>query len=366
MQVVLQIIGTIFVLLALADIFLTVLHPRAESSVLSISVARTVWWLFRVAAWKTKRRDRFLSYGGPMVVVTIIGVWVALLLIGFALISWPALGSAIQVEQGKTPTDFITAMYYAGFSLTTLGTGDLTPQTAFHRLLSILQSALGFSVLTLTLSYVTSVYGNLTSRKAFALSLHHSTADTADSTELLARLAADNNVNTLHQDLSEIAQHLMRFLESNNSYPVLLYFRYRQTYYALPRVLYLTMDVATLLKSALDQDKYRSVTHSSGATELWFGGNHLLKELCYTLLPTVHAQSEAFQEKLWRSHYYQALERLQVEGITTVADVEAGADCYVSMRRQWEPYLAKVIKYMAYEPSQIAPAEFDEPIRKCG
>lgn len=353
MPVFLQAIGTVFILLALADIFLTVLHPRAESSVLSIPVARGVWWLFRGTAPRTEHRDRFLSYSGPTIIVTIIAMWVVLLLIGFGLIVWSALGTAIQMEQGKTPTDFITAVYYVGFALTTLGTGDLAPQTAFHRLLIILKSVLGFSVLTLTLSYVTSIYSNLTSRKTFALSLHHSTADTADSAELLARLAADNNVNTLNQDISDIAQNLMQLLESNNSYPVLLYFRYRQVYYALPRVLYLTMDLATLINSALDQEKYRSITHSAGAAELWFGSQHLLEELCHTLLPRVRVPLQEAQESQWREHYYQALERLQLEGITITADPEAGVESYLSMRRQWATYLAKLIKYMAYAPDQI-------------
>jgi hypothetical protein len=220
MQILWQIIGILLVLIAVADIYLTVLHPRADSSLLSVPVARGIWQLFRsIAQGLTKRGDRFLSYGGPTIIVTIITVWILLLLLGFALIIWPALGTAIQAEQGETSTDFATAIYYAGFSLATLGTGDLTPQTTTYRLLMVLKSILGFAVFTLTLSYVTSVYSNLTSRNTFALSLHHRSANTADSIELLARLSEDDNVNTLHQDISKIAQNLIGLLESNHSYP---------------------------------------------------------------------------------------------------------------------------------------------------
>lgn len=145
MQIILIGAGTILVLLALADIFLTVLHPRSESSVLSIPVARGVWWLFLYTTPRKKRRDRILSYGGPAIIVAIMGVWVLLLLLGFALIVWPALGTAIQVDDGKTPTDFFAAIYYVGFALTTLGTGDLAPQTSVQRLLIVLQSILGYT-----------------------------------------------------------------------------------------------------------------------------------------------------------------------------------------------------------------------------
>lgn len=359
MQLIIKVAGTILVLIALADIYLTVLHPRAESSLLSTSVARGVWWVFRfVARQLPKRGEKLLSYSGPTIIVVIITLWILLMLIGFALIVWPALGSAVRLEQGETPTDFATAIYYAGYSLATLGTGDITPQTGGYRLLIILKSILGFSVFTLTLSYVTSVYSNLTTRNTFALSLHHRTADTADSLELLARLAADNRVDTLHQDMAEIAQHLTRLLESNNSYPVLFHFRYRQTYYALPRILYLTMDLATLTQSALNPKQYRSITHSSGAAELWFGGMHLLEEVCKTLMPRVKVPSQKPYEDRWRSHYYRALERLQAEGIEIVTDPEAGAERYVALRHQWAANLAKLIKYMGYSTCDICPAEF--------
>ncbi|MBD0336559.1 MAG: two pore domain potassium channel family protein [Cyanobacteria bacterium Co-bin13] len=358
MHVLLQIVGAVLVLAALADIYTTVLHPRAESSWLSIFVARSVWRLFRSAGLGLpQRRDSFLSYGGPTIIVVVISVWV-LLLLGFSLMIWPGLGTAIQAEQGETPTDFATAIYYSGFFLATLGTGDLAPKTAAYRLLMVLKAILGFSVFTLTLSYVLSVYNTLTSRNTFALGLHHRTADTADSTELLARLAADNNVDTLHQDISEIAQNLMGLLESNNSYPVLLYFRYPQAYYALPRIAYLSLDIATLIKSALDSEQYRSVANSSGAAELWFGGLHLLEELCQALLPKVWVQAQEVNEPMWRDHYYQALERLKAEGIKTVENPVEGADAYVSMRHQWATNLARLTKYLAYEPDRISPAEY--------
>lgn len=281
-----------------------------------------------------------------------------MLLLGFALIVWVGLGTGIQAEQGETPTDFITALYYAGFSLSTLGIGDLAPQTASYRLLMVLKSMLGFSAVTLTISYTLAIYSNLTSRNAFALSLHHRTADTANSIELLARLAAANNTNNLNQDISEIARNVMQILESNNSYPVLFFFRYRQKYYALSRIAYLTLDVATLIKSTLDYEQYRSIIDSSSTAELWFSGNHLVKELCQTLLPKVRVLPQEMDESLWREHYYQALERLKTEGIVVVNDPEAGADLYISMRREWAPYLAKLLNYMAYEPGSILSGEY--------
>ncbi|MBE9109753.1 two pore domain potassium channel family protein [Nodosilinea sp. LEGE 07298] len=308
MQIFLQFVGTGLVLVSLADIFLTVLHPRSESNLLSMLVARIVWGLFRaVAQGLPKQRDRILSYGGATIIVTLTGAWILMLLIGFALIVWPGLGTAIQMTPGETPTDFVTALYYSGFSLTTLGTGDLIPTTATYRFLMVLKSFLGFSIFTLVLSYVLAVYGALNSRNTFALSLHHRTADSADPAELLRRLATGNDLSTLNQNITDIAEKLISLVELNNSYPLLLYFRYRQPYYALARIIYLVIDAATLTKSALDQDYYSPIINSSGIAEIWHGGQHLLDGLNNAIPVRDKLSSQAPSESFWREHYYHAL-----------------------------------------------------------
>lgn len=350
----LQLVGIGLVLVSLADIFLTVLHPRAESSLLSMLVARGMWCFFRAVAQEVpKQRDRILSYGGSTIIVTIIGVWVLLLLIGFSLIIWPGLGTAIQSVGETTPTDFGTALYFTGFALTTLGTGDLFPTTNLYRFLMTLQSLLGFSIFTLALSYVLAVYGALTSRNTFALNLHYRSASSADSVELLRRLATGNDLNILHQNIADIAQNLSSLLELNNSYPLLLYFHYRQPYYALARIIYLVMDTATLIKSTLDQGYYSSIIRSSGVAEIWHGGLHLLNELSRELLRKEKISLQELSEPFWEEHYYRALEQLKSEGIKITDDPKTGAEIYVSLRHQWAADLARLVAYTDYRPSQI-------------
>lgn len=355
MNVLAQAAGVILILLALIDIYLTVLHPRIDSSLLSVPIARVTWQLFRYIARAIlpKKRHQLISYGGSTIVVVVVATWILLLILGFALISWTGLGTAIQASQDQTPTDFITALYYSSFSLTTLGTGDLVPQTSTHRLLVVTEAALGFSTFTLTITYILSVYSALIRRNTFALSLHHRTNNTADPAELLARLAADNNLNNIQQDISNIARDLIYLLESQNTYSVLLYFRFRQTYYALPRIIYLSMDLVTLIKSALDTEKYRSVVESAAVTELWCGGLHLLEEVCNALLPKARSKMKEQSEQIWREHYDRAVERLKTEGIQTASDSKASAALYISLRHEWEPYLSKLMNYMEYDRREI-------------
>lgn len=273
-----KVAGAGLVVLALIDIYFTVLYPRSHRGVLSAPLSRGMWRLFRLASrttsfsrdcFRSRRKytgtspkrgprtgrgfslhegyslwkgfadaiasgipdgkgDRLLAHNGPTLLIAIVVVWVSLLISGFTLIAWPELGQAIQANQGPTPTDFATALYYSGYALTTLGTGDIVPKTGFYRLLMILETFIGLSSLTLTLTYFQSVYSALIRRNTFALSLQHRTAGTADSAELLARLEPREDSHGARQDLAAIAKDLLDILESDHTYPVLHYFRFQE------------------------------------------------------------------------------------------------------------------------------------------
>jgi hypothetical protein len=358
MKLLVQIVGVVLVTVSLVDIYLTVLFPRFGSSLLSLLLGKAMWRCFRliarIAPWKD---EMVLAHSGPMLIIATVIVWVCLLIFGFALIIWPELGTTIQSSDGWTETDFMTALYYSGFSLTTLGTGDITPKGGFQQLLMILEAAVGFSIFTLTITYLLSIYSALIRRNTFALSLHHRSAGTADAAEILARLGSSGELSGVQQDISNMARDLINLLESQHSYPALLYFRFRQTYYALPRILLLTMDTATLMKTALNADKYRSVVHSTALAELWGGSQQLLIELSKFFLPKSHVNNNQSLEDVWRKRYYYAVEKFRDEGIEITADLETGASLYVSLRRKWNPILVGLTHYMGYSWSEIAPFE---------
>lgn len=351
-----QVIGTGLVILALADIYLTVLYPRGQRGIISVPLAQGLWQFFRFGARTTrKQRDRILSYMGPTLLVTTVAMWVLLLLVGFALICWSALGNEIQMEGGNTPTDFATAIYYSGYSLVTLGTGDITPRTSTYRLLIVLESVLGFSVFTMTLTYLQSVYNQLIQRNIFALSLHHRTGKTADAAAMLTRLGSSGSFDSsTRQDLTNIAQNLLNLLESNHSYPALGYFRLQESYYALARIIFLAMDTVTLIRSALDEETYHSLICSAAVKNLEESGMQFLAELSELFLPSDASRFKMQPEQIWRSRYYRAVALLAAEGITTVADLKAGADLYVALRHQWNPNLIALARYLEYEWSAIA------------
>jgi len=200
-----RVVGVVLALAVGEDIFYTVLFPGSGRGVLRVPLGRGVWRLFRLAARAVpRRRDRLRAYSGPVLVTVNVAAWVLLLATGFAFIDWSALGSAIRASSGPTPTGFATALYYSAYALTTLGTGDIVAKTSLYRLLMVAEAALGFSTITLILTYFLSVYSALTRRDTFALSLQYRAAGTGDAAELLARLGPGGDFGGATQTVGDV------------------------------------------------------------------------------------------------------------------------------------------------------------------
>ena len=341
---------------------MTVLYPRTGKTVLSSKLSKGVWELFRLLSRVPfKKSKSVLAYCGPTLLVVIVVFWVTCFLLGFALLIWPALGYGIQASEGDTPRDFATAVYYSGFTLTTLGVGDLVAKNAFWRLVTVAESAVGFSTITVALAYILSVYSALIRRNAFASSLFHRSAGEASAVALLIRLKGAGKFESALSEISTLTRDVLFLLESYHAYPVLHYFRFRDPRYSLARMGLIILDLATLIATALDPEEYKTFISSATISELDSGGHELLTALADSFL--VERQLDQPESPLeWRSWYYSSIKALRQNGIKTIADVESGADRYVEARRGWDYLVRAFAQYMDYEWRQVAPAEYGVPL----
>jgi hypothetical protein len=353
--------GSALVLLSLADVFLTVLYVRSGTSLISDRLARWAWRAFRAAdRWVPDDCHRVMSYGGASILLLIIAVWVILLVVGFALITWPNLGTGVRSASGPTPHGPAAALYFAGANLATAGSGDLIPATPGMRLVAVVCPLIGMSVITLTLTYLLQVYQALMRRNTFALRLHFATRRTGDAAELIAGLGAGGNFAGARGDLGALARELVNLYESHHFFPMLLFFRFRDPHYALSRMTTITMDAATLIRSALDGEKYAPLRDCAASTTLWEGGTQLLQEMARVLLPQTCGRPgeppDPATADRWRAHYRAAAARLREAGIRTAPDESAGAEQYVHLRSKWDVALRSFASYMDYAPAERDPA----------
>jgi hypothetical protein len=360
-----QLVGALLILAVLTDIFLTVLYARIGSGIISHRVACLMWWIFRTVAKPMRRwRNYVLSVCGPSILVVMVALWVVTLVCGMAMIIHPALGKQIRAPSGPTETDFATAFYVAGTSMTTAGSGDLAPRTPGFRIFYTFCSFLGISIITLTLTYLLEIYNSLQSRNTFALKLHITTAQTGDAAELLAGVGAQGRFDIGYPHLANLAAEMATFNESHHFYSALFYFRFAESHYAISRLLLVVLDTVSLIKSGLNDHDYEWLKESAAVTQLWKAAMDLATMLAAAFLPNGmpgiqdNQAPEPDEQTIqrWKQRYFAGLRRLRQAGITTTADESVGAENYATLRAQWDKYVIAFADHMAHDLANIDPA----------
>jgi ion channel len=355
-----QLAGIALILLSVSDVFMTVLYVRAGTGPMSHRLARRAWGLARWLAHALPQRskDTFLTFFGPAFLVALTTVWVGLAIVGFSLITWPYLGKGVTSQIGPTPTDFLTAFYFAGGSMSTMGGGDLRAVSPAFKCLAVMMSVLGVSLVTLIVTYIIQVYTALQHRNALALGLHHACGGTGDAATLLARLGAADDFAVASSELSSLATQITSNYESHHFYSVLIYFRFREPQYALGRTALIVLELVSLIDSGLNEERHGWFERSASVTQVREGGMHVLTELAGTYLPggppAVGEQDETVTRK-WRERYHAALDYLSRCGVSVTPDPQRGAERYVELRRQWDSYVMALAHYLENTPEQVDP-----------
>lgn len=162
-----SILGVVVILATLRDIFHELFHPSGTGSI-SGRLMRTNWRVFRSVSL---RRQSLLNLAGPTTMLLVIGGWTVLLAVGWSLLLWPFLPEGFLLSTGLEPAEnagFLDALYLSTVTLTTLGYGDITPVSAALRMLAPIEALIGFALLTVSISWLLSIYPVLSRHRSLA------------------------------------------------------------------------------------------------------------------------------------------------------------------------------------------------------
>ena len=351
-----QILGLLLGIAVLLDIFLIVLHARADTGIVSRWISMPTWrGLVAMSRSMGPRKGPFLSYAGPIILVLVIATWFVLLTLASALIIHPALGTGIKALAGETPTDFGTALYIAGHSLDFVGGTEFHPETPAWRLFFLTTSIIGVALVPLIITYLLEVYSSLRERNRLGLKVHLHSAETGDAAEVIAALGPQGRFETGYVVLAEWAAEVTEVKESHHFHPILFYFRFAEPYYTVSRSSMTALDTVTLLKTALDENEFGWLKHSAAVEQLHLSTVLELKTLLKAFVPEADLNSTPppHLHDQWRRRYAAAVERLRKAGIKTS---EAGAEEYVSLRSKWDRYIELLAPEFALEQEEVDPA----------
>lgn len=220
-------LGVAAVVWALADIFQSVIVPRAPRLRYRISfiVWRGSWRVWPRAGRllyprNAAMREEFLATFAPFTLIVMLVAWVVVLVFGYGAIFW-----GLRYGLAPPAASYGDAAYFAGTSLLTLGFGDIVARQGFARVVALFAAATGFGVFSIVTAYLFALFGTFQRRESFIVAFS-ARAGTPPSGVALFEIAARTQTPLGVQSAMRDAQDwIAALMESHLAYPVLAFFR---------------------------------------------------------------------------------------------------------------------------------------------
>ena len=246
--------GVIVLLVSLSDVLRAVLHID-DRGFLGAAIQARVWRASLAVArrWPGSRRSS-LALAGPLMIVATLSVWIALFIIGFALIFWPQLHHFRSADEFAVLT-FFDALYFSGVTGTVLGYGDLTPLTPGLQILAFVEAGLGFALLTGIVTFLISIMTGVAARNALAVRLDGESGGTGDGTELAVRCLRYESVDDFRSRLQSLLSEVHEVQEKMRQFPMLELYQRSRTAERDPDLMLATfVDAALASRIAAQQE----------------------------------------------------------------------------------------------------------------
>lgn len=350
--------GVLLLLLVAADVYATILDDRPRIGPLGDTLNRIVWRAGHAIAFRLSRqnRHRFLNLIGPLLMPALIAVYLVALTLGFAFIYHPRLVTQFRLATGFGRPLFWDALYFSGVTLTTIGYGDIIPQSRSMRLLAVCEAATGVALISLAITYLITVYGALQRKRIVALSFYHQAREGANVAGFIEHHFVAGRFRGLAVFMRTAVRDLQELMESHIELPILHYFHPVEVYKSMPRVLFLNLEVCAVVRSCLDERTYPETCDDPEVRNLEASARHVLSEFVKALSLDGGRQRRAatFAEaSRWKFRYEQTLRQLEAAGIKTKSERGAGWEEYRANREEWEEPLLRFARHLGYDWDEV-------------
>ncbi|MFD1562002.1 two pore domain potassium channel family protein [Haloarchaeobius amylolyticus] len=212
-------VGIALLVGGIVDILWTTLWVDGGSGPISGRLTTGVWRGLRVV---TRNHDRALSLAGPLILTLTLVLWIGLIWIGWTFIfaSYPT--ALVDTRTGGT-ADWWGRFYYVAYTMFTEGNGDYTPLYGgdVWEVASAFTTATGMAFVTLGVSYVLTVLGAVSDKRAFASTV----TGLGGRSEAFVRAGWNGqNFDGLELTLETLGSELSTLAEQHKSYPILHYY----------------------------------------------------------------------------------------------------------------------------------------------
>jgi len=284
------------------------------------------------AAFSGPRLEALLGVFGPLSLLFLILLWVAILVIGFGLIHW-ALGSEVLSIGGTR--GFAIDLYLSGTTFFTLGLGDVRPIGAAARTMTVIEAGMGFGFLALVIGYFPALSQSFSRREASISKLDSRAGSPPVGVLLLQGYQHNRGADELREQLLDWEQWSAELLESHLSYPVLAYYRSQHEHQSWLAALTAVMDMSAILLAGVEGVDSRQA-------ELTFAMvRHTVVDIAAVFnLPPKKPLPERLDNEGFR-----ALQTMLVSAGLRFALAEGAGQRFEKLRESYEPYIHSLADY---------------------
>lgn len=342
-NIVVGLLGIALLLATVNSVIRTLVVPRVASSRISAMVTIGTLWVFTAVARRLRtyrRRDSLLAFAGPLILIGLLVVWLALYWLSYALI--------MQMIEDMS---FAVAVREAGSSLFTLGYA--TQDRAQLMFLDFFAAATGPITIGLMIGYLPTLYSSFSRREVEVTKLSWLAGEPNWGPELIARQATLDTLDELPDIWREWAGWAADVSESHTTYPILVTVRSTRRNRNWAVALLAVMDAAALqlaLMPDLPQGKARMLLRE---------GIQCLRALEVVLLADALHLQEIHREHhsserpvtLSRAEFDRGVQRIREAGAPITVDGDAAWDVFQLWRMRYEDWSYALCKSIDAVPT---------------
>ena len=301
--------GLAVVLGTFASAIRTVVLPRGNAPRITRRVFRSMRRLFalRIGPRPTyERLDRVLAPFAPLSLITLVFVWLALIMVGYAGIYW-GMG-------GRT---FVDAVILSGSSLLTLG--FVHPQHIGSVLIVLSEAAVGLVIIALLITYLPSIYGAFSRREQTVAYMETRAGSPPSAVELILRYWRIEWLERIDELWAPWETWFIDLQETHSTFPSLAFFRSPEPGQSWVTTAGVMLDTASLVVSAVDRPR-------DPAAELFIRSGYLSLRRIGAQFPAVVPFPADPRPNdpisIARDEFDDAINRMEAAGVPLVDDMD--------------------------------------------
>ncbi len=339
MEVIEFVVGALLVGWVLWDVFESVVVPRPTPSRVRLgeNLVRWTWRFWRWVAMRTRtglQREQFIGSYAPLAVILLLVVWLIAVVVGYGLMLF-----ALRDQITPPPSDLLTAAYFAGASVLTIG-GDLVANGPLARIVVLAAAATGFGVVALVITFLFSLFGNFQRREVLIVKLDVRAGAPPSGVALLETYGRHDLRGELPAFFSAWETWAAEVLDSHLAYPLLPYFRSSHDHESWVSALGAVLDAATLIMTTIEDGSLAQARLVHAA------GRHLVEDLSHHF-----GFSNAPDALVERFEFEDARRRLGAAGYP-LRDAEAAWLDFARVRATYASLLNAWALYWMTPPAQ--------------